>query len=74
MLMMMLKTLCNLVAYNLINYKVLHNFNIDSIDLESSQFLQTDITPESKCSNAYCFSLVFFLFPIIFARVFLRNM
>ena len=32
-----------------------------------------DITPERKCSNDYRFSLALFIFPIMFARVFLRS-
>ena len=35
--------------------------------------LHTDTTPERKCSNDYCFSLALFIFPIMFARVFLWN-
>ena len=41
----------NLVTrINFINYKVVPNINFDFIDLESSEFLQTDITPKRKCS------------------------
>ena len=35
--------------------------------------IQTDITPERKCSNDYYFSWAIFIFPIMFARVILRN-
>ena len=48
-------------------------FDFHSIGLEPSQLLQTDLTPERKCCNDYCFRLALFIFPIIFARVFLRN-
>ena len=47
-------------------------FNFHSIGLEPSQFLQTDLTLKRKCYNDYCFRLVLFIFPIMFARV-LRN-
>ena len=58
---------------NFINYKVLPTFNFHFINLESSQLLQTDTTPKRKCINYYCFSLVLFILPIKFARVFLKN-
>ena len=61
------------ICNNFINYKVLPAFDFHFIGLESSQLLQTDLTPERKCSNDYCFSLALFTFPIMFARVFLRN-
>ena len=48
-------------------------FNFHSIGLESSQLLQTDLTLERKCCNDYCFRLVLFISPIMFAHVFLRN-
>ena len=48
-------------------------FDFHSIGLEPSQLLQTNLTPERKCCNDYCFCLVLFLFPIMFAHVFLRN-
>ena len=53
-------------------YKLLDAFDFDFIGLEIFQLLQTDITPEKKCSNDYCFSLALFIFPIMFARVYLR--
>ena len=46
------------ICNNFINYKVLTAFDFHSIGLESSQLLQTDLTPERKCSNDSCFSLV----------------
>ena len=52
---------------------MLPTFDFRSIGLEASQLLQTDLNPERKCCNDYCFSLVVFIFPIMFARVFLRN-
>ena len=58
---------------NFINYKVLPAFDFGFINLESSQLLQTDVTPERKCINNYRFSLALFIFPIMFALVFLRN-
>ena len=61
------------ICNNFINYKVLPAFDFHSIGLEPSQLLQTDLTPERKCCNDYCFRLVLFIFPIMFARVFLRN-
>ena len=61
--------LCN----NFINYKVLPAFDFHFIGLESSQLIQTDLNPEKKYSNDYCFSLALFIFPIMFARVFLTN-
>ena len=48
-------------------------FDFHSIGLESSQLLQTDLTLERKCCNHYCFRLVLFISPIMFAHVFLRN-
>ena len=48
-------------------------FDFHFISLESSQLLQTDVTPERRCSNDNCFSIALFIFPIMFARVFLRN-
>ena len=44
------------ICSNFIIYKVLSAFDFDFI--ESSQLIQTDITPEKKCSHDYCFSLV----------------
>ena len=41
----------------------LYAFDFDFINLEPSQLLQTGITPEKKCSNGYCLSLAFFMFP-----------
>ena len=41
--------------------------------LRALAVLQTDLTPERKCCNDYCVHLVLFIFPIMFARVFLRN-
>ena len=61
------------ICNNFINYKVLPAFDFHSIGLESSQLLQTDLTPERKCCNDYCFSLVLFIFPIMFARAFLKK-
>ena len=61
------------VCNNFINYKVLPAFDFHSIGLESSQLLQTDLTPKRKCCNDYCFSLILFIFPVMFACVFLRN-
>ena len=61
------------ICNNFINYKVLPTFDFHFIGLEPSQLLQTDLTPERKCCNDYCFRLVLFVFPIMFARVFLRN-
>ena len=61
----------DLVICNNSNYKVLPAVNFDFIGLQSSQLLPTDITPEKKCSNDYCFSLALFIFPIMFAHVFL---
>ena len=58
------------ICNNFINYKVLPAFDSHS---ESSQLLQTDVTPKRKCSNDYCFSLVIFIFGIMFARVFLET-
>ena len=58
---------------NFVNYKVLPTFDFHSKDLQSSQLLHTDLTLERKCCNEYCFSLVLFILPIMFARVFLRN-
>ena len=51
------------ICNNFINYKVLSTFDFHSIGLESSQLLQTNLTPERKCCNDYCFSLVFFIIP-----------
>ena len=51
---------------------MLPTFDFHSIGLESSQLLQTDLTPERKCCNNYHFH-IFSIFLIIFARVFLRN-
>ena len=61
------------ICNNFINYKVLPGFDLISIGLEPSQLLQTDLAPERKCYNDYCFRLVLFIFPIMLARVFLRN-
>ena len=61
------------ICNNFINYKMLPAFNFHSIDLEPSQLLQTDLTPERKCCNDYGFYLVLFIFPITLARVFLRK-
>ena len=61
------------ICNNFVNYKMLLAFDFHSIGLEPSQLLQTDLTPERKCYNDYCFCLVLFIFPIMFARVFLRN-
>ena len=44
------------ICNNFMNYKVLPNFDFHSIGLESSQLLQTDLTPERKCCSDYCFS------------------
>ena len=60
------------ICNNFINYKVLPAFDFHSIGLEPSQLLQTDLTPKRKCCNDYCFCLVFFIFPIMFVRVFLK--
>ena len=43
--------------------------NNGRIDVE----IMTDLNPERKCCNHYCFRLVLFIFPIMFAPVFLRN-
>ena len=50
-------------------------FNFHFIGLESSQLLQTDLTPERMCSNDNCFSLaiIAIISPIMFARGFFRN-
>ena len=48
-------------------------FDFHFIGLQSSQLLQTDLTPERKCSNDNCISIAFFIFLIMFARVFFRN-
>ena len=61
------------ICNNFINYKVLPAFDFHSICLEPSQLLQTDLTPERKCCNDYCFCLILFIFSIMFARVFLRS-
>ena len=61
------------ICNKFINYKVLPAFDFHSIGLLSSQLLQTDLTPERKCCNDYCFSLVLFIFPIMFARAFLKK-
>ena len=61
------------ICNSFINYKVLPAFDFHSIGLEFSQLLQTDLAPERKCCDNYCFSLVLFIFPIMIARVFLRN-
>ena len=61
------------ICNNFMSYKVLPAFNFHSISLEPSQLLQTDLTPETKCCNDYSFRLVLFIFPIMFAHVFLRN-
>ena len=61
------------ICNNFINYKVLPAFCFHSIGLEPSPLLQTDRTPERKCCNDYCFSLVIFIFPIMSALVFFRN-
>ena len=61
------------ICNNFVNYKVLPAFDFHSIGLEPSQLLQTDLIPERKCCKDYCFRLVFFILPIMFARVFLRN-
>ena len=60
---------------NFINYEVLHlpAFDFHFMGLESSQLLQTNLTPEKKCSNDYCFGLALFIFLIMFAHVFLRK-
>ena len=64
----------DLVIYNnFMNYKVLPAFDFHSIGLEPLQLLQTDLTPESKGCNDYCFHLVLFIFSIMFARVFFRK-
>ena len=61
------------ICNNFINYKLLPAFNFDFIYLDSFQLLQTDIIHMKKIPNDYCFSLALFIFPIIFARVFLRG-
>ena len=61
------------ICSNFINYKVLPAFDFHSIDLEPSQLLQTDPTPDRNCCDDYCFRLVLFMLPIMFARMFLRN-
>ena len=61
------------ICNNFINYKVLPVFDFHSVGLESSQVPQTDLTPERKCCYDYCFSLILFIFPVMFARVFPRN-
>ena len=43
--------------------------NNGRIDVE----IVTDLNPERKCCNHYCFRLVLFIFPIMFAPAFLRN-
>ena len=48
-------------------------FDFHSIGLEPSQLLQTDLTFKRKCCSDYSFRLVHFIFPIMFARVFLRS-
>ena len=50
-------------------------FDFHFIGLESSQLLQTDLTPERMCSNDNCFSLaiIAIISPIMFARGFFRN-
>ena len=60
------------ICNNFMNYEVLPAFDFHFIGF-SSQLLQTDVTPERKCSSDYCFSLALFIFPIMFAHVFLRN-
>ena len=44
------------ICNNFINCKLLPAFDFYFLVLESSQLHQTDITPERKCSNDYCFS------------------
>ena len=61
--------MCN----NFINYKVLPAFDFHSIGLKPTQTLQTDLTPERKCCNDYCFRLVLFIYPIMFVHVLFRN-
>ena len=61
------------ICNNFINYKVLPAFDFHFIGLESSQLLQTDLTPKRKWSNNNCFSIALSIFPIMLARVFLRN-
>ena len=61
------------ICNNFTNYKVLPAFDSHSIGLEPSPLHHTDLTPERKCCNAYCFCLVLFIFLIMFVPAFLRN-